>query len=198
MNPDMKSDDQSTSHQSANQPIPINHIDQSTNQPNQSTNRFVDESTNQSTSRPVDQSTIRPFDQSVLRTIGEVDFGFLGELSMVSSVALWAQGDTHWVQVFCLCCFSIYVESNGFFYHSAESSCVRVHYIRCAVLPLSCDQEQNRESPKHEVRELRRHGQSSFTRLGNHFQERQVRREPWNWPLQGFSVRVLNFCRHRN
>ena len=34
---------------------------------------------------------------------------------MGSSVAIWAQGDTHWVQVFCLCCFSIYVESKGCF-----------------------------------------------------------------------------------
>ena len=32
----------------------------------------------------------------------------------------------------------------------------------------------------------------------NHFQERQAHREPWCWPLQGHSVRMLNFCRHRN
>ena len=82
--------------------------------------------------------------------------------------------------------------------HSGESSCVRVYYIGCSALPFNFAQEQNRESRKHEVRELRRHGQSLFTRLGNLIQERQARREASSWPLQGSSVGMLNFCRHRN
>ena len=55
---------------------------------------------------------------------------------------------------------------------------VRVYNVGCSVPPLKF-------AP-------------SFTRLGSHFQERQARREPWSWPLQGSSVRTLNFCRHRN
>ena len=78
---------------------------------------------------------------------------------------------------FCLCSLSIHVEENNCrhsdcrfgcllrFDPSAESSCVRVDCIGSSVPPLRSAQEQDRESPKQEVRELRRHEQSSFTRI---------------------------------
>ena len=54
------------------------------------------------------------------------------------------------------------------FEHSAESSCVRVYCIGCSVPPLNSAQEQNCESPKHEVRELRRHGHGTSLKLSKH------------------------------
>ena len=100
-----------------------------------------------------------------------------------------------WLQVFFFCC-DLIIQPNLLVYVC----------IGCSASPLNFAQEQNCESPKHEVRELRRHGQSSFTRLAATRRsmgevgpaDLAARREPWSWPLQGSSVRMLYGFRHRN
>ena len=83
----------------------------------------------------------------------------MGDFSLGSPVAIWARGDAHRVQVFCCAPSPFMVVWCHLI--TQPSSLVYVctpSVVRFFLFILS--QKQDRESPRHEVRELRRHGQS--------------------------------------